>query len=860
MKIPDLKNRNTWAIISIVTFFTIFALWLRLLPLLTLGNADNMNIVGSDDPLYNLRLVEHMLANNMNYPWFDAMTQYPIGTPVYWGPLFTTVIAIACLLVGATTRPEILNVLLIVPPLMGVALVPVMYYAGKVCGDWKTGLITSGFTAVIAGTFFYRSIYGYADHHIAEVLFSAIFCLLYMYTLLSEKDKKIDLKDIGTYKSALLLAFITGIAYFLGLMVMPTMILFAMIAGIYTILQFIIDRFRGKSSEYLLIINAVVFTVVTVSLLVFGLKNTTGLDLTTYSIGHIYAYIGLIAGSVILYALQQYLTSKDKLYYPGVIAGIGIVTAVILSIVNPQLYSLFISNFFSFFGQVSITNTVQEARGWTMELAWSTFNYSIILMIGGFLVMLYNNIKDDRPEQVFAMVWSVIIFASTWQHVRYEYYMALNAALLAAVCISFTLSGALPNIKKIISGRPEPIPEEEIPKRKGKKQRKGGSSATAPDMNPSLYIPVIILIAVAGLGLIFAYNSVTIDYLGGVNKPIQMNPDWKESALWMKNNTPETGVDYYKDYDKSTFIYPNQSYGVMSWWDYGHIITTIGNRIPTANPFQQGVAGNNGSAAYFMSVSEDEANRILDDRGTRYIITDVEMAQGKLWAMATWYNETLAASPYYDTLYYPNQEGGVNVGTFNKQNYYETMVIRLHNLDGSMTKAGDVIYIEYTDPFITKMALPVITNGGLMNHTEAITKAEAYKQSAPAIGYHAAVYNTNVLSPIEDVSALQHYRLVHESPTNVFASGPYDLKYVKVFEYVKGAHIKGEGIIEVPIVTNTGRAFTYRQESVNGEFIVPYSTGGSSYDVKTTGGYKIAGSGTEYEVSELAVMQGQTIN
>jgi dolichyl-diphosphooligosaccharide--protein glycosyltransferase len=86
-----------------------------------------------------------------------------------------------------------------------------------------------------------------------------------------------------------------------------------------------------------------------------------------------------------------------------------------------------------------------------------------------------------------------------------------------------------------------------------------------------------------------------------------------------------------------------------------------------------------------------------------------------------------------------------------------------------------------------------------------------------------------------------------------------DVRYVKIFEYVKGAHIKGDGIIEVPVVTNTGRSFTYRQASVNGEFIVPYSTTGNSYDVKTTGKYTISGTGKQYEVPESAVLQGTTI-
>ncbi|HXW99399.1 MAG TPA: oligosaccharyl transferase, archaeosortase A system-associated, partial [Methanomicrobiales archaeon] len=90
-------------------------------------------------------------------------------------------------------------------------------------------------------------------------------------------------------------------------------------------------------------------------------------------------------------------------------------------------------------------------------------------------------------------------------------------------------------------------------------------------------------------------------------------------------------------------------------------------------------------------------------------------------------------------------------------------------------------------------------------------------------------------------------------------SVPTNISYVKVFEYVKGAHIKGTGTIEVPLVTNTGRIFTYQQESVNGEFVVPYATQGNPYDVKATGPYRIAGSTATYAVSEDDVLTGRTV-
>jgi dolichyl-diphosphooligosaccharide--protein glycosyltransferase len=353
----DFKSRRFYGIVGLITIFSFFALWLRLLPMLNMGNTDVLMLVASDDPLYNLRQVEQILANFPNYGWFDPMTQYPHGSPIYWGPLFPTVIAVFCLIAGAATRPEIISVGLVVPPLMAAATVAIMYFVGKTCGDWKTGVLASGFTAIITGQFFYRSLYGYMDHHIAEVLFSTLFCLFYMYAILSEKGTKIELKNPGSYKSLLLISGLAGIAYLLGLFTMPTMILFAMIAGIFTVVQFIIDVYRGRTSEYLLLINSTIFIIAIIGLLAFGLKNA-GIDLSTYSVGHIFAYLGMIFGTGILYLLQHYLKEKEKYYYPAALAGCGLVFAVFLYIAIPQLYTLLIYDLFSFFGQAPITNTV----------------------------------------------------------------------------------------------------------------------------------------------------------------------------------------------------------------------------------------------------------------------------------------------------------------------------------------------------------------------------------------------------------------------------------------------------------------------------------------------------------------------
>ncbi|HXX54663.1 MAG TPA: oligosaccharyl transferase, archaeosortase A system-associated [Methanoregula sp.] len=851
----DLKNRRMYIIAGLVAFFSLFALWVRLIPMFSIGHSDILLSVGSDDPLYNLRQVEQLLANFPNYAWFDPVNLMPGGVSVYWGPLFIFIGAVGCMLTGAVTRPEIIQTCLVIPPIMAAVTVILMYPVGKICGDWKTGLLASGFTATVSGQFFYRSFYGYFDHHIGEVLFSTLFCLCYMYALVAARGTAIDLKDFRTYKKVLLLSVLAGIAYLLDLFLMPTVILFALIVVVFTLVQVIVNSYRQKPSEYLVVINSICFAIATVGIVLFGFKNSNGaVELSTYSIGHVYAYFLIIIGTVLLYMLARFLKNREKYIFPATIIGIAILFVGILYVAFPQLFNLFVTDLYAFFGQSSVSNTVEEARGWALDQAWTTFNYGLILMAGGVLVMLYNNIREEHPHQVFALIWSLIILFSTWQHIRYEYYLAVNVALLSAVCVSFTLEKGLPELRGR-AFRAAPAAEDRSP---GKKQKKAHRKGPEAPVNDVVWIGVLVVIA--GLGVLFAFTSASFDYSNAVNSPIRMNGDWKESLEWMGNNTPDTGVNYLTIYDPKTFHYPPQAYGVMSWWDYGHMITYIAKRIPNANPFQQGVDGPNGSAAYFMAPSEDTANAVLDNDGTRYVITDIEMDTGKFWAMATWYNATAAAIPYQTTMYAPSQGNPESLEPvlLDTPAYYQTMISRLHNFDGSMAVPGKVYYVEYADPQVYHTGLPVITNAVSTNETDARARADAYNAGA-ASGTHAIVVSPSVILPVGTVPALLHYRLVHESPTNVFDTAAADLKYVKIFEYVKGARIKGDGIIDLELVTNTGRNFTYRQQSVNGEFIVPYSTTGNPYDVRATGKYQIEGTNRQIDVPESAVMQGLSV-
>ena len=63
------RYRNI-GIIVVLFILALFALWIRVLPLFGPGVTDILNLVGSDDPLYNLRQIE---TDACQFPWIQLV-------------------------------------------------------------------------------------------------------------------------------------------------------------------------------------------------------------------------------------------------------------------------------------------------------------------------------------------------------------------------------------------------------------------------------------------------------------------------------------------------------------------------------------------------------------------------------------------------------------------------------------------------------------------------------------------------------------------------------------------------------------------------------------------------------------------
>ena len=70
---------------------------------------------------------------------------------------------------------------------------------------------------------------------------------------------------------------------------------------------------------------------------------------------------------------------------------------------------------------------------------------------------LYRIRKELCPSHAFTLIWAVVIFYATCQHIRYEYYLAVPVAILAGIAVGF----ALDIIRLPFGQKPEISPMDE---------------------------------------------------------------------------------------------------------------------------------------------------------------------------------------------------------------------------------------------------------------------------------------------------------------------------------------------------------------------------------------------------------------
>jgi len=259
---------------------------------------------------------------------------------------------------------------------------------------------------------------------------------------------------------------------------------------------------------------------------------------------------------------------------------------------------------------------------------------------------------------------------------------------------------------------------------------------------------------------------------------------------------------YYGEYQRvGDYDYPPGAYVVMSWWGYGHWITQRGERIPNANPFQQGAVE---AANFLLAPNETRANEILaeevseDDAQTRYVMIDWKMvdtwpqSNGKFFAPIVFYEDANVNSrDFYEPTITQTQGGAARAYYLRSQRYYESMVNRLWYFHGSARDPSPLVinYDERTVGEGQQIKTPPAGDDeafrwfGRTGSDQALDQARQFVEEdgtaqIGGIGPH----------PPERVEALEHYRLVHRANSSALQRGS---PYVRGFSQERNGLLSG---------------------------------------------------------------------
>jgi len=821
MNLPINIDKRTLPFIFLLFVSLFFGLLLRTQTILDL-QIHGYPIVLYEDPWYSIRQIEQIMPHFPSYAWFDPFLNYPDGKNILWGPVFPIFGACISLLFGASTQSEIIRIVSWIPLLVFVMLVPVCYLIGKTVWNRHVGFLSVILICFVSGEFLFRTQYGYVDHHCLEVLFLFGFFAVYILTLKEGLSKNTDASVIK--KGAVILSTISGLIFYLGIMNMPTMLISGIIVSIFTLLYSLSSK-SVQSMFRLVQVHVIIFGLFSILYYFYGLIYP-GFNLREYSAGLIIVALLLILGTAFLYILQTFVQKYTSHYWNFyIIIGFFLFLFICVLHITGQMPNIMNSFNVLFSDLYSFTN-ISELKPMPIPAAISQYNLGLILSIIGFYFLIKKYIKEQSPIVLVLILSSIILTYISFNQIRYQYYEGPIIALLSAIALERLYSFFSMRFSKIF------VPDKYII----------GSHFRDKARNFKRKIPLLILGIIIVSFVIFS-SYATISYLVIVPK-YSISDEKVQSLLWLEKNSPDPGIDYYSIYDKGTFEYPNSSYSILNWWGDGHYVVALSKRMPIATPLQD--EGAYASTAFYLAHNESVAENIIKMYNSAYVIVDNDLyaIYSKIGA---WVNNPLIKDDQVKELFSLPKDGKNELKFWNgmTDSFFESMMIRLYQFDGSAIFSEEQNNITYVDVSIGGTVRSIIVANDLDNKKLNIDGIKGEKQ------YITVSFNST--HSTVDVPALSGYRLIYESPKINPSFKDKEIHNLKIFERVKGYTIPGTGTIEVPIVTNQGRHFTYRQQSENGTFTLPYATTNSPYDVRATGPYRIIETNKTFDVDESQI-------
>ena len=843
-----IPRSNTEHVLLLV-IFGIAMLLIRIIPVYSTvftnwpGEHGNYVNFAADDAVYHMRLVHNTLQH---YPWrifFDPFSYFPYGMQIIFCPLFTYLVATTALIIGfGHPSAELVNhVSAYIPPALAVlCLIPVYLLTRQIFG--KTPAIISAFIlAFLPGEFLQRSTLGFIDHHVAEVLFSTTLCMFLIVALATFRVKP------DHRRPALVYGLCGGMMLGAFILTWQGAMLFGAIFLVFLLVQLAIDHLSRRDTKYLIYLASLTYLPPMLILLPYAISTPLAM-LPACNLP-----ILIITFAIFNLGYVCHLMLKRRQFTPSLIfALLGLGALIVL--VATASWSFFgafkdFHNTVSTYGALTISEVRSAIIGpdgkFTLRIFWQIYLWVMPLSLLGLCGLGVRVCQKQHPEELFFLIWSLVMIAMTCKQIRFNYYLAINAAILAGYAAYFlfkSITFTTTNIKK-------------------------------QQIKALLLLCFMAFLLVYPIYLQLKHNQISAG--------AHINREWYNVLIWLKTHTPDPqGSSPSQDFNYNgyyatprdltkPFAYPSSAYGVMTWWDEGHQITYIAHRIPNANPHQQGVVDKThtlGSAPFFTSTDEATAVNNLNTLGSRYVIVNKDMATAKFHAIAIWSD---------------NQSGwtahkNINIGLSSLPGKQLNFKLPIDSQKFSQSIISRLFYDDANG--LQHFRLIYESDGGYYLHARVM---HFLNPQFTACKFSTSELYMNKYSNMFESLAQRHKisSINHSKDTFIYFVRP-PVKLAKIFEKVAGAVITGKVAnnisdqtpvkLTLHLITKDQRPFIYEQTTQvtqgSYSFIVPYPTTKMSgadynYDIQPVGNYQlqINGRTSEVAVPEAAVMLGQTI-
>jgi dolichyl-phosphooligosaccharide-protein glycotransferase len=762
----------------LIVFFGVSLLLRIAVPFDTVFSGDWIKFTCSD-AYYHMMLVDNMVYNLPAQSNFNPYIIYPGGGPMDFSFIDYLLAGLIWLISLGEPTQQIINMVgVYLPAILGAMVVIPVFFLGKILFNRWAGVLAAGLIAILPGEFLNRSILGYMDHHVAEILLSTtliVFILLGFKSSGSLQGGITSLKEEGWSKLKMPVIYSILAGIFLGLYLLTWIgaLLLIFILAIFLIVKFIINHLRGDDNVSLLIVGSITFLIAAAVFIPFSTKILYTLSIV----------VALFIPAV-LFGISWLLNSKGiKPYvYPVIIIACGIAGGAIFFAVSPLLFMEAI-NSFSIFAPSGAFLTISEAGSilfpdgiFTMDIIWANFTFCFWISLIALGIIIYQSIKSPDNGRVLLIVWSLVILAATIGQRRFAYYLAINIAVLTGYCswlfLNWSGFGEEPGELKHIS-RQE--------RRQIKKHPRKRSTAYYLKVIAA-FLLVIFIVYYPNIGPMPKTNAwpagtkLAID----TSAKITYEPSnaWCDTVDWLNEETPEPFGDpnYYYSLHKSPFQYPESVYSVLSWWDYGYLISREAHRIPNTHP---GQAKAGLVASILLTGNENAALDIIEknDLKTGYLIIDYYMTSTKFYAIAAWAG--IDEERYYEHYYYeqPGIERVPRILFY--PDYYESLVVRLFNFDGEgvySTSSSVVHYEERVDDdgSVYKVIIDLKSFNSYDEAVEYLNKQDS--ENCRIVG------TSPYISPV-DLGTLSEFKHIYNSKYSVNPAGSESsIPEVKVFQ------------------------------------------------------------------------------